>query len=263
MDYCRKENTSFVDFNVNILTELMKKLSSMYDDVFSISNVVNTIVDVMGAKIYVVPLLKEIEYSLTQQIKIRKGNLYNYVFKLMLSEYCLKDYVVLNDSYRNSKFIVNDDNECLEVDLLFKNSLDDTFFCELKTLNNHDNGKKKSIVDSFKKLKSFFSKKYNNLTSYIVYIEEDSEEYFKYIEIDSSEKITGRTFFKKFFNMDIDIFFNKVNDIIDRLDVDKHYDFVKDILYEYINYPERFTKYVSKEHLRKHNYYIIKNKKNY
>lgn len=245
-------SNEFVDsskFNINIYTEIMNVLdNNIYKGIFCDKNIINTILFSYRRKIKLVDLIDIVKANLVQQTDIRMGNLYNFIFKLLIKEYKNKNYKILNESRKDS--IIEVDcftSECLEVDLLFEEVGENNFnLFELKTRNNQDTGKKKIMVLSFKKLIQKFTNKLGNLFSAIVYIEEDTTDNIN-LNLDSEYIMTGKEFFKKYLDMDIDKLFNTINNIVNRFDTKSKMSYAEKVFEDFFEHPMAYKQYVTKE----------------
>jgi len=222
---CKSKFIDSSKFNVNVYTEIMNVIdNNVYAGVFNVKNIINTILSCKKYKVRLIPLIKSIEQNLSQQIDIRKGNLYNYIVKLLIREYKDKNYKILNDTHKDS--IVEVDyltGEHLEVDLFFEEVGEHEYnLVEIKTRDNHDTGKKKSIIISLKKLTQRFREIFGKVNSYLVYMEEESSENI-HINLDKEHIKTGKEFFEEYLDMDIEDLYVTIEDIVNRFDVAEKY----------------------------------------
>lgn len=245
-----KSNNFFSNFDKSVLPTLSEQIhNNIYESVHTVNNIITTCLRYLGEKIHYNLKTKDIDSRIDRQIKIKRGLFYENSLKLLIPNFKKYSYELWNSTLKESKLILNlKRKKNRVVDLLFLDKLRKRLvYCELKSKNNHDAGKKRSMGDDFTKIKNYLYSKYGSeyeIECYIVFIEEDELKNLKTFGIDTKYFMTGAEFFNKYFGLDIADYFKAVQEIIDKEDLVGYSAKVTSIATTFFNYPSKYQEEV-------------------
>lgn len=221
-----------VNMNHEVMGDILLKLESMYNDKLSKTSVVRICQKKYG-KCHFNPFIHEVMTSIGHSINTQSGFFFQYLIRKYLEAVKIIDsdeprYEFMEESKGTySSLGINVATMQAEVQnrnipLVFKDKTTDVVYFIQVCKDDYFEGDSRSIfINRFMSISDSLSRKYSNLSSFILFVEEEEKE--KFGVLDAKHIMTGKKFFETFLDCSIDEFYTLLTNCKKTMRLDKRY----------------------------------------
>ena len=239
---------SYRTLNGEVRGKFLQRLEEMYDYALNTQSVAAVCWNKWNSARYS-PFEAEVEGSVVHSINTMSGFFVQYLVKEYLRSMKYKGkprYEILPECDDKGFSLVNfnvmkmnTEVHNRNVDLLFRDNLDGQVYYVKICKRNHFTGDARDMfVASYNQMANALAQKYDGLHAYILFMEEFEVKHFGIVP--PRELITGREFFKKFFNMPITEYFNLIEEGKRIVDADKQYERMRKTIGKFVKFANQY-----------------------